>query len=175
MGAPTPDPFGQLPSLQTNAPTPQVPAFKDNDTFIWLDGKPTPKGAAAMAREQMQALHHAALGLPYQGRWDEEEQEYVIEDPRFCGMTLGEVMVVKRALAAAEGDQDAYRDMADRTMGKPKQAVESVNLDMTYTDFLDMLAQADAGSSPLYNPSGGDVYDVEAEATTLYENLADEV
>lgn len=96
-----------------------------------------------MAREQMTQLHHAALALPYEGEWDPDLQEYVPEDPRYVGMTLGEVMVLRRAIAAASGNEAAYRDIADRVMGKAKQSVESVNMDMSYTDFLDMLSRSD--------------------------------
>lgn len=112
-------------------------------SFEWtLEGMPVPRDSKALAKEQLQQLHHAALGVKYEGDWDPDLQCNVCP-PEYEGMTLGEVAILKTARRAAAGDHTAYKEMMDRTLGKPKQAIESTSMHMSYTELLEALAKED--------------------------------
>lgn len=85
-------------------------------------------------------LANTALSLPYQGEYIADLDMYVIE-PRFAGMSNAEVMWVKMAEKAANGDLKAAEMILDRVLGKPKQSVESATMTMNYTEFLDYLSK----------------------------------
>ena len=85
-------------------------------------------------------LANTALSLPYQGEYIAELDTNVIE-PRFAGMSNAEVMWVKMAEKAANGDLKAAEMILDRVLGKPKQSVESATMTMNYTEFLDYLSK----------------------------------
>jgi len=117
------------------------------ELFIWKEGIPEPRNAKSMAREEVERLHFASLGLPYKGEWDAQTQSYKMEQ-RYKGLTLGEVMVLKATERAANGDHKAYTDIMDRVLGKPKQAVESVSLSMKYSDYLKHQEELDKSDPP---------------------------
>lgn len=112
--------------------------YPDSIEFEWSEGMPTPRGRRPMAKEQVQQIHHAAAALPYRGEWSPEQQAWII-DPKYEGKTMVEVAIIRRFEAAAAGDANAYKDVMDRVLGKPKQALESVNMNLSYTEMLDML------------------------------------
>lgn len=108
----------------------------------WEDGMPVLKYRNVIRKEAINELTRHALSQPYEGDWDPETQEYII-DPRFVGMTKAEVMEHKLVDKAAAGNVEAIREIKDRLMGKPKQQVESKNLNITYEDFLEELARTE--------------------------------
>ena len=124
---------------------------RSNALFAWSAGMPQPSGgrvSKAMQKEQINQLLLAALSLPYKGVWNADTQQYEMDDPDYANATYGEVIshkLVQRA--AAQGDIRAIQEVLDRTLGKPKQAVESVNMSLSYTDFLEQLAQQSQGQS----------------------------
>ena len=52
-----------------------------------------------------------------------------------------EVMWIRLAEKAANGDMGAMSMMFDRLLGKPKQSVETASVSMTYQEFLKELAK----------------------------------
>jgi hypothetical protein len=93
-------------------------------------------------KEHINQMLFDALSRPYRGVWNHDTQQYEMDDPDFAGQTYGYVMQQKLVhKAAVEGDMKAIQEVLDRTLGKPKQAVESVNMSMSYTEFLEQSAQ----------------------------------
>ncbi len=116
--------------------------FQGGSLYSWQEGLPIPINSRPMAKEQLSALFPAALSLPYQGEWNHETQSYFIE-PRFRGLTDGEVLIERLKEKALGGDLKAMDMIFDRIMGKPKQAVETVSMNMSYSEYLDHLAAQD--------------------------------
>lgn len=110
------------------------------------DGMPVLKYRNVIRKEALNELTRHALSQPYEGEWDPVAQEYV-KDPRFEGMTKAEVMEHRLIDKAAAGNVEAIREIKDRLMGKPKQQVESKNLNISYEDFLAELARTEDQSN----------------------------
>jgi hypothetical protein len=145
--------------MSDNLPCPS--GFNSNEMFDWIEDMPQPKMSRGMQKEQVQQLHHAAGALPYRGRWDAVSRQYVIDDPRFVGATYFEVMIMKKFDRAVEGDAKAESEIMDRVLGKPKQAMETVSMNMTFEDFLLQSAIESAKETPVQEDTG--FYDVQAE------------
>lgn len=105
----------------------------------WVDGRPMPRYAQPLNKQQMSELVTAALSTEYEGDIDPETGEPCNFDSRYRGMTKAEVMALRLADRAAAGDNKATTEVLDRVLGKPKQSVETVGVKMTYHDFLEML------------------------------------
>lgn len=117
----------------------KIPHF-GGTVFDWQNGVPVAyESKIAFNKQKAQDIFYAAAALPYRGVWDEEMQEYVIDDPRFIGLTCQEVVTMKALENALRGDRQAIVDWMDRMIGRPKQAVESLTVSATYTDYLNML------------------------------------
>ena len=67
------------------------------------------------------------------------QDKYDGDDPRFQGKTRLEAAVLSLAKDATL-DADARREFLDRIMGKPKQRVDSVNVNMNLNDYLKQIA-----------------------------------
>lgn len=127
------------------APTPDNFNYPDNALFEWVEDLPRPRTSRTMQKEQLSMLHNAALGLPYRGVWNPATQSYVMDDPAFAGATYGEVMVWKLVhKAAVDGDMPAIKEVLDRVLGKPKQALETKSMTMSYSEFLEASAAEEA-------------------------------
>lgn len=81
------------------------------------------------------ALPYRPITTPDGGILEGEEE--------FIGKSKLEVIVDRVSDRAAMGDMEAVNFMFDRTIGKPKQHVESVSVAMSYQDFLKNLTQED--------------------------------
>lgn len=103
--------------------------------ITWVNGVPEPTYSKIINPQSVKKLAQVAASLPYEGEWDEELEMYVLE-PRFKGMTNIEVMWVRLAEKAANGDMGAMNMMFDRLLGRPKQSVETASVSMTYQEFL---------------------------------------
>ncbi len=136
-----PAPSTPPPESDTDTDTDEL-GYANNRVFRWSENLPTParQGTRAMEKEQIQALHNAALAMPYLGEWNALTQQYEIRDPNMVGMTNAEVMIYRRVLAAAAGDEKATNDILDRTLGKPKQAMEVASMHISYSEFLEQSA-----------------------------------
>ena len=64
------------------------------------------------------------------------------DDPKYEGMTRLEVAILSLARDAAT-DPDARKEFLDRSMGKPRQRVDSMNVNVTLQGFLEQLADED--------------------------------
>lgn len=112
----------------------------------WVDGTPVPYHQKPFNSDQIKQLIYAAATLPYEGvpyqvdPNDPASIQYFVE-PRFKGMTNAEVTAIRLAENAAFGNMEAVNSFYDRTLGKPKMAVETVNVSMGYQEFLDTLAK----------------------------------
>lgn len=115
------------------------------------NGNPVPISQPVLAKKQIQDLGAAVMSMPY--------QDPLGLEPEFDGMTNAEVIYIRLARDAADGDHEARKELLDRVLGKPKQTSEVKKLDLTYQDFVDELARkagkaADVeGENPL-PPSG---------------------
>lgn len=105
----------------------------------WENGVPKPvyKNITPTSVKQLAAT---ALSLPYEGEYI-PELDMLYLDPRFEGMSNAEVMWVRMAEKASNGDLKAAEMILDRVLGKPKQSVESATMTMNYTEFLDYLSK----------------------------------
>ncbi len=133
---------------------------KDGQLIKWVDGMPVPVYREPIDRSAISDLGMAALSLPYAGEilQDPKTKELLTDidtgdylrapiDKRFEGMTNAEVMMIRMAEAAARGDYDAFDKILDRSIGKPKQVNENLNVNATYEDYLMNLAK-DVGDDP---------------------------
>lgn len=145
------------------------PGYDDNALFVWVENLPRPaqRTRRPMEKEQLQQLFSAALAAPYRGKWNATTQQYEMDDPLFDGATQGEVMVqriVNRAVV--DGDAGAAREILDRILGKPKQAIEAKISTMSYTEYLEASVRqnlTDAAVGALDVPA----HDTTAEAEYL--------
>lgn len=108
--------------------------------ITWVNGVPEPTYTKIVSAQSVKKLAQVAASLPYEGEWDEDLEMYILE-PRFKGMTNIEVMWVRLAEKAANGDKEAMNMMFDRILGKPKQSVETASVSMTYQEFLKELSK----------------------------------
>lgn len=108
----------------------------------WEDGMPVVRYKNVVRKEAINELTRHALSQPYEGEWDPVEKCFVI-DPRFEGMTKAEVIEHRLVDKAAAGNVEAIKEIKDRLMGKPKQQVESKNLNISYEDYLTELARSE--------------------------------
>lgn len=145
---------------------PSVEPFSGGTLFDPASGPVRPR----VSKNQAQDTYHAAAAIPYKGEWDEDTQSYIIKDERFRGLTIQEVITLKHADNALTGDQKSIDSWQDRMIGKPKQSVESLNLGMTYTEMLDMLAHQNIDEAP------SEVVDVEAvsDEQSAFQRLLEE-
>lgn len=96
--------------------------------------QPFPKNVEVSTKESMQALHWAALSMPYKGLKDKDG--YFINDfERDCdGMRLQEVIARRKVYLAARGDNEMIKYVEDRSLGKPMQTNANVNVNATFSD-----------------------------------------
>lgn len=67
-------------------------------------------------------------------------------EPEFVGLTFSEVAILKQAfLAAVHGSKDALDFLLDRSIGKPQTKNLNVNVNGTYQDFLNQIAENEEG------------------------------
>lgn len=120
----------------------QPSGFQSNQMFEWVEDMPRPRINKSMRKEQIQELYHAAGALLYRGEWNADTQQFVIKDPRFIGATYAEVAVMLDWDEAVKSDGGKSRErVMDRTLGKPKQALESTSMHVSYSEYLDQLAK----------------------------------
>lgn len=123
----------------------QPPAKGQKVMITWVNGVPEPTYGKIVNVQSVKKLAQVAASLPYEGEWDEELEMFIIE-PRFKGMSNVEVMWVRLAEKAANGDVGAMGMIFDRILGKPKQSVETASVSMTYQEFLTELSKQQNGA-----------------------------
>ena len=133
---------------QMYEPDETLPVVKSFARILtWENGIPSVGNTPILQESSLRQLVPAVLSLPYLGRiitvTDPElgpvDQREI--EPEFMGLSNGEVMLIKLAQRAAEGDSDVAFRLLERILGKAKQQNENLNVDLTYTDFLDALPE----------------------------------
>jgi len=154
------NPAAQAGAYSQPAPLPMpAPQITSNNLFEWREGVPSPYGARPMTKEQVQTLYYAAAALPYNGVWNPEKQVWEIPE-RFQGCTTMEVIIQKQFEEAATGNLKAAEQVVDRILGKPKQAVDVAMATMSYSEFLEKLANEDAQANTAYEQAQSQIIDI---------------
>jgi hypothetical protein len=107
----------------------------------WHNNLPRVVGKEVLTKQALNDLNECALTLDYNPIRSEDTGEILPSELRFVGKMNAEVAAIKRAEAAAQGDDDIYERVLDRVLGKPKQSVETKSMTMTYQDYLDTLPE----------------------------------
>lgn len=107
--------------------------------IAWENNVPVPVYVPPVTKGGISQMMHTALSMPYMGQYDQDTGEYVDIEPRFVGLTNLEVMTIRAAEKGARGSLKAMDMLLDRTLGKPKQEIESKVMTLTYQDVLDTL------------------------------------
>lgn len=114
---------------------------KSGTYFRWHNGIPIPVDEATFGTPQISSALVSALACPYHpartpdGELVPGEERWQHVDGSW--MLNGEVAAIKLAEKWARGDIEAGSIIMDRIIGKPKQQIESINMNITYQDFLD--------------------------------------
>lgn len=119
-------------------------------------GLPVPSSRPVLSAPQIEALAATALSLPYDPE-KPAKSDFTSEDgykaaldkwqaevDKYAGMTCGEVMMVKLAQHAAEGNHAATEELLDRVLGRPKQSSEVKSVSMRYEDYMQKIADDEA-------------------------------
>jgi hypothetical protein len=99
------------------------------------NGIPRPHTDWLLPKKNIDDVLLASLALPYEGTWNVELQQPVLES-EYEGLTNIEVACIKQAKKAAAGDLEALRFTIERLLGKPKQAVEQTTVTMSLKEYL---------------------------------------
>lgn len=140
----------------------QLPSVSPSNAYVepyivWENGIPIKKHKLVVAKEDIQEMKMHAASQIYRGDWDPVNEAF-IPDPRYEGLTKIEVAQHKLMDRAASGDIQALGQIEDRILGKPKQQVESLQVNATLESFLENVAKKEGFISPL---SDADVIDGE--------------
>lgn len=119
-------------------------------------GLPVPVSRPILAAQQIEALATTALSLPYEPEepaatdfttkqaYDAAREKWEKERSDYAGMTCAEVMMVRLAQRAADGNQSATSELLDRVLGRPKQTSEVKSVSMKYEDYMKKIADEEA-------------------------------
>lgn len=106
--------------------------------ITWESGEPVVKYRQMLTKNVIANMPIVAMSMPYKRTQEEIEEDI---DPEFEGKTNIEVMNIRLARKAAEGNLEAYRLLTERVLGRPKQEVQSTNLSMSYSEFLEKVTE----------------------------------
>lgn len=121
----------------------------------WVEGPdgismPVPRYTAPVTVQEVREILPSALALPYEPHKD-KDGEYLPGEEKLIGLTNAEVIAYRRVVAAASPtNPDSLYDATfvyDRVMGKPKQTVETTQVQVTYQDMLTKWAEEDKARS----------------------------
>ena len=101
----------------------------------WEGNVPYPEYGEPVNVEQLTNVHRAALACPYEPI-KAPDGSISPEEEKLAGMSCMEVGAWRNAQAYARGDLEAGKFAYDRTVGKPKQQVENLNVNASLKDFL---------------------------------------
>lgn len=119
----------------------QISRVQKRIVVFGKDGLPVPASAPMLSEAQLGAMPLTAASLPYETKPREhltikEKEEYLKSEKQYEGLSNGEVMVIKMAKEAADGNTRTTEIVLDRVLGKPKQTSEIKTMHFTYEDFL---------------------------------------
>lgn len=106
--------------------------------IVWEGGKPIAKYTKIIDKDAVADLPLAVMGLPY--KREPLEVELGI-DEEFEGMSNVEVMMIRMARSAANGNKADRRDLLDRILGKPKTSAEVKTVKVDYNDYIKNMAK----------------------------------
>ncbi len=109
-----------------------------NPVIGWKNGLPEITYKEMLSKEIIADLPLVAISMPYK-RSDEEVLLGI--DTDLEGLTIAEVMNIRMARKAANGDKEAFKLIQDRVLGRPKQQIESTKISMSYSDYLDSITE----------------------------------
>lgn len=115
----------------------------------YVDGIPYPAYGNPMTKQQIAAGAPMALGQMYVPLRD-ADGEYLPGEQDYEGMSNADVMWTRIGRKAALGDMEAANMLLDRSVGKPKQHVETLSVTATLQDFLDQIAGEDAPAQQVH-------------------------
>jgi len=147
-----------------------LPATIHRRLIIWnKDGTPVPATVPVLAKSQIEDLALAVISLPY--------EDPLGLEPEFEGMTIAEVMFIRRARKAARGDPHATDALIDRILGRPKQSAEVKTMRVSYEDYLKEQAAKlkDAKVIPMVPANGGGSSDVKMPAVYVEEDESKDI
>lgn len=108
---------------------------------VWEGGVPVVKNIPLITAVQVKDLHAAALTQLYSEPDDDLKIEMGLPPSRFFGMTLIEVMLIRRAEnTARSGNSDDVEKILDRELGKAVARSENHNVNETYDQALKRIA-----------------------------------
>lgn len=136
------------------------------------NGMPVPVYRQPPTHDELRAEILNAFCLPYTGARD-PEGDLLPDESQYVGKSKLEVMMHRVSDRAALGDMEAVNFMFDRTIGKPKQHVESVSVTMSYQDFLKEIAQDDSPMAIQADVKIIDGVSVRAQPTLVSKPRAD--
>lgn len=120
------------------------PGVANRQLVVWEGGLPVVRNVPIITPAQIKDLHAAALTQLYAEPYDDLAIEMGLPPSRFHGMTLLEVMLIKRAENAARtGDKDEVEAILDRELGKPKTTAEVHSTTETYEQACLRIARAE--------------------------------
>lgn len=109
----------------------------------WENGTPVVQEVPHISAAQIKEIASASLALPYVS--EEDKKALAKGEPpvsEFFGRPLIEVMLIKQARHAAEsGSIEDVEKILDRHLGKPKTTAENHNINETYEDVMNRIAQ----------------------------------
>lgn len=111
----------------------------------WEDGVPVVRTLPVLTRAQVSEIAMAAASMPYEEPGDRLALELGLPVSQYFGRPCVEVMLIKRAQAAAlTGDKDEVEQVLDRILGKPKTSAENVSVSKSYEQYLEEIDHKEA-------------------------------
>ena len=105
-------------------------------------GNPIVRNVAVFTRANVTEIAMAAASMPYVTAEDELAVALGLPPSEFYGRTNLEVMLIRQARSAADGNADDRESLIDRIAGKPKTTSESLHVHESYEDALKRIAES---------------------------------
>ena len=102
--------------------------------IVWEDGIPCVKLVEMLEKDNITDLPIAALSLPYVRS---DKDIFLERDLEFEGKSNAEVMNIRLARKAANGNIQAIKTITERVLGKPKQQIEKHTVSETYLEWME--------------------------------------
>lgn len=123
---------------------PHARSVSQRQLVVWEGGVPIVKNVPLITAVQVKDLHAAALTQLYSEPDDDLKIEMGLPPSRFFGMTLIEVMLIRRAEnTARSGNSDDVEKILDRELGKAVARSENHNVNETYDQVLKRIAASE--------------------------------
>lgn len=119
---------------------PKAPrSTREGALLQWVNGNPVPVYSPPLDNQQIAQVARASLSLEYEPK-KQLDGEVVESEKKYVSHTNLEVMFMRSAQNAAEGDLESASFVLDRVLGKPKQHSETVVINTTLEQALHAIA-----------------------------------